>query len=1079
LFLVASLSFGVLVISIGYGGALGGPFSSQVITLLSGSLGALRNISKFSPDVSLPLALGLTWLVSTVTIEDISGRLSHWLGGSLSRLLIGSLAVVAVVFAAIPFGQQQLYPPGGFAAIPHYWTQAATWLDSHQGNQTTLIVPGANFADYTWGNPQDEPLSVLTSTSVTARSINPVGSAGNTDMLSTVESALDTGTTQPGLAQYLSRSGIDFVVERNDLDLRATGAPPPAQIHQVLSETPGLVEVAAFGPYLPKSQVAQGDLPVYDSPSYLRLRPVEIYKVELPVAEVQTFPVTNPLVVSGSTGSLLPLAGAGVLAGRAAVLAKDPHSADAASSPNATWVITDGNQRRADSFGRIQDNLSYLLGPNQGPHGSTALTPLTYGSLGRSDAQTVAAPIGAEAVSATSYGSTTLVLEPSEGPASAFDGDPSTAWVASGLGRSLHQSVSITFDHALPLTSIAITPLDNSPLRPSLKWVVITTDRGSVRRYIPVRNTPVWVGVSPGMTRHLRITIDGIRSGDKRVVPPLGVGITDVTIPGVSFHPAMQLPTDELAAFSVPTRTEPILSFDDPVTNPNLDFTGPTSNEEPIARKFVLPQEMSATISGTAVPNPGASLERLLSRVADPPHQSLQISASSWLRSLPRFRPENLVETSSSPWIAGLNDREPSLTLRWSGSRSVGSISLGLSRQASRPTEVVITSPAGTRRVSIPREGGTVSFAPMTTDTLTIHFVAVTKQESTIPTGSLTVGLPVPPAISLPVGLSSIGVPALGHQVAVPPPLSTSVPLPCGTGPTVQVDDVSEPTSVTGTLGNLVDLQPVTIRVCASPATHLAEGKHVISFPPGSPFRLTGLLVQQPRPVAQVGLDVGKRTLRVLSWTSGSRTLKIGAGPATYVQVAQNFNPGWVATLDGRTLNPVSLDGWEQGWILPAGASGTMTMVFVPDHTYRGGLLFGGLLLLVLLILAFVGRDRSRSNPIGPRKRLPATVLAGGAAIVVFCVASWLVLVLVPLVAVAYRWGSNVVAAIGGAAFLTAGIIIAWHPNTVTGLSLGAFGAPAQIFSVVALCAVLSAVIVDERELSADSSPSRARETLN
>jgi arabinofuranan 3-O-arabinosyltransferase len=1069
LFLVAGLSFGVVVIAIGYGGTLGGPFSPQVVTLLSGSLGPLRNVSKFSPDVALPLALGLAWLLSTVSIGGITGRWSQRLGVTHMRRFIGSLAVVAVVLAAIPFWQQRLYPSGGFVAIPHYWTQAADWLDSHQGNQTSLLVPGASFADYTWGKPQDEPLSVLSSTSVTARSIIPLGSDGNTDMLSAVEAALSTGTPQPGLAQYLSRAGIDFVVERNDLNLRATGAPPPAQIHQVLSETLGLVMVAAFGPYLPSSQVAQGDLPVYNSPSYLHLRPVEIYKVEPPVSEVQTFPTTNPLIVSGSTGSLLPLAGAGVLARRAAVLAKDPHAAGAASSVNATWVITDGNQRRAVSFGKIDDNLSYLLGPSQLPY---RFPPLTYGSLGGSDAQTVAAPIGAASVSASTYGSTPLLLEPSEGPASAFDEDPSTAWVASASRRSVGQSVSITFDRAVPLTSISITPLDDSPARPSIKSVIITTDRGSVRRHVPVQNTPVSVAVVPGKTRHLKITIHAVRRNTEPSAPRLGAGITDIAIPGVAFYPAMQLPSDELAAFSGATRRSPILSFDDPVSNPYLDFTGPATSVPPIARRFLLPRAMSATISGTAVPIPGASLERLLLQLATPPHQSLQISASSWLRGLPRFRPENLLEKSSSLWIAGLNDRDPSLTLRWNGTRPVGSISLGLSRQTSRPTQVVITSPAGSRRVSVPRAGGIISFAPITTNTLAIHFVAVTKRISAIPTGPHTVALPSPQPISLPVGLSSVGIPALGHQVTVPPALSTSVVLPCGTGPTVRIDDASVPTLVTGTLGNLVDLQPMSIRVCASPVTHFTAGRHTISFPSGSPLQVTGLLVQQPLPVTRPGRDIGRRTFRVLSWTPGRRTLEVGDGPNTYVQVAQNFNPGWVATMSGQTLKPVSLDGWEQGWIVPAGTTGTMTMTFIPDHTYRSALVLGGLFLLALFILAFAGRNRSRSNPIGPRKKLPGIVLGAAAAIVAFCVGGLLVVVLVPLVAVAYRWGSSVVAAIGGAAFATAGIITAWHPNAIAALSAKAIGAPAETLSVVALCAILSSVIVEERQLPLNRSSS-------
>ncbi|MGO8870362.1 MAG: alpha-(1-_3)-arabinofuranosyltransferase family protein, partial [Acidimicrobiales bacterium] len=159
LFLVASLCFGVVVIAIGYGGTLGSPFSPVVVRLLSGALGPLRNVSKFSPDVTLPLALGLIWFVSTVSLSGFTIRRFHRPDGDMSRPVIGVVAVVAVVLAAMPFWQRQLYPPGGFTAIPHYWEQAADWLDGHQGHQTALLVPGANFAEYTWGRPQDEPLA--------------------------------------------------------------------------------------------------------------------------------------------------------------------------------------------------------------------------------------------------------------------------------------------------------------------------------------------------------------------------------------------------------------------------------------------------------------------------------------------------------------------------------------------------------------------------------------------------------------------------------------------------------------------------------------------------------------------------------------------------------------------------------------------------------------------------------------------------------------------------------------------------------------------------------------------------------
>jgi arabinofuranan 3-O-arabinosyltransferase len=1137
LFLVATLSVGVVVIAIGYSGSLAGPFSHHVQAMLQGNLAPLRSVAKFSPDVALPIALGLVWLISTISSDRVRVHGREWadirsdvarsspdvllpltlgaarlfwafttaaeksgpedwadkrstvarsspdvllpftlgvarLRSSLPRrhadrattprlrrngwrMLMGILALVVVFLAAMPFWQRDLYPSGGFAAIPHYWTQAADWIGTHQGDQTTLLVPGATFGEYTWGKPEDEPLSILTSTSVTARSVVPLGSNGNTVMLSTVEDAISTGTAQPGLAEYLSRSGIDYVVERNDLNLALTGAPPPASVHQVLSETPGLTEVASFGPFLPLSQVTRGALPVYDSPSYTHLRPVEIYRVDPPGGEVQTYAASRPIVVSGSSGSLLALAGAGALNGRPAVLAKDPDGSGAASSPGATWAVTDGNQRRAVSFGQIGNSYSYLLGPGQRPGGSAPGVPLDYQVVSGAGTQTVSSPIGAASDSATSVGSSPLYNEPTEGPDSAFDGDPFTAWVATAADDSVGQSLSITFDRSIPLSSIGITPLDNSQIRPMITRVTLATDAGVVQRNLPVQDSPVEVSVAHGETRHLTVTIDAVRPPSRpSFIGPLGAGIINVTIPGVTFHPAMQLPTDDLATFSGGSDRPVIVNIDAPVTNPNLDFIDPTSLVEPIPRKVDLPRATSMTITGTAVPTPGVPLDNLISLLEARSDEVVQISASSSLGDLPRFRPGNLVQRSSSPWIAGAGDPDPTLTLHWAGARPVGSIVLGLSSAASRPTEIVVASASGSRRLAVPRNGGLITFAPLTTDTLTVQFVGVTKRVTTVPLS----GIP----LTLPVGLSSIGIPALAATVPQAPTFSSPVRLSCGEGPEVTVDGTVLQTSVSGTLGNLVNLQPMSVHACTGAGLKLAAGPHLFAFPTSGMFVTTGLLAQSPGATSTSGTS-GKRTARILTWSPGRRTVAVSAGSATYIQVAQNYDVGWVASFDGRSLTPVRLDGWQQGWVVPAGTAGTITMTFTPDHIYRDALILGAILLLVLLVLALM-RDRgSPLGPSGPRPKLPGWVLAACAAVVGVSIGGWLALSLVPLCLVAWRWGSTAVALIAGLSFAAAGLIVGLDPSAVPGAHTGAFGPAAQIASVVALCAVLSAVVVGER----------------
>ena len=1064
LFLVAGLSFGVVMIGIGYSGVLAGPFSGPAVTLLSGGLSPLRNVSKFSGDVALPLALGLMWLLSSISLPAAGTRARGLLTAVRWRWCVGLVAVVIVVLAAMPFWQGQLYPTGGFASIPRYWSQTAAWLDAHQEHQTTLLVPGATSAEYTWGRPLDEPVRALTSTSVTTRSIIPLGSNGNTEMLSAVEDALATGTSPPGLAEYLARSGIDYVVERNDLNRTLTHSLPPAQVHQVLRETPGLTQVASFGAYLPLGQVANGTLPVYDSPSSLHLRPVEIFRVDPAPAEVQTFPLADPLVISGSVGSLLPLAGAGVLQGRAAVLARDPHSAGVSSSPGATWVVTDGNQRRATSFGEIDDNQSYLLGPGQVPGDSLPGVPLSYGIGTGAGSQTVAAPIGASSVTASSYGSTPLYDEPSEGPASAFDGDPLTAWVATATGDSVGQWVSITLSRPVPLTTIDITPLDDSALRPTISQVTVTTDRGSVRRTLPADSAPVHVAVAPGRTRHLRITIDAVRPArHASFLGPLGAGITDIAIPGVSFHPALQLSSDERTAFAGSATKGTVVSLDEPIVNPNLDLGDPANLEGPIPRTFDLPRAMDATVLGTVQPVPGPALDQVLSFADAPADQSLRITASSVLGDLPRFGPQNLVDRSSSPWIAGLDDTDPSLTMQWGEVRPVGSITLGFSSKASRPTELTISDATQREEVSVPPTGSTIYLTPLTTDTLTIEFTGVAHRLGAVPSD----GIP----ITVPVGLSSISLPGVTSTVPSAPPPTTPVDLPCGTGPEVSIDGTPLTTAVSGTLGDLVDLQPMSLRVCAYPAAGLAAGRHTISFPSDpsdQAYVVTGLTVQPVHgstgstPSTPSTNDDDTRRLRVLTWTPSRRTVAVSAGAASYAQVAQNFSRGWVATFGGRTLTPVRLDGWEQGWIIPAGAAGTITMTFASDGPYRAGLALGALLLVVLAVLALTGSDRSRLGPVGARRKPRAWLLVAAAAVVAVAVGGWLALLLVPLVAAAYRWGSDAMAVVAAAAFTLAGIVVASYPSANPAVHRGAFGAPAQIASMVALCAVLAAVAVGE-----------------
>ena len=83
----------------------------------------------------------------------------------------------------------------------------------------------------------------------------------------------------------------------------------------------------------------------------------------------------------------------------------------------------------------------------------------------------------------------------------------------------------------------------------------------------------------------------------------------------------------------------------------------------------------------------------------------------------------------------------------------------------------------------------------------------------------------------------------------------------------------------------------------------------------------------------------------------------------SYLEVHENYDTGWAATLNGRTLTPVRLDGWQQGFVLPAGAGGAVTLTFRPAASYHLFLALSLLAIAVLLAItvwSFTGRRRRR-----------------------------------------------------------------------------------------------------------------------
>jgi hypothetical protein len=140
-------------------------------------------------------------------------------------------------------------------------------------------------------------------------------------------------------------------------------------------------------------------------------------------------------------------------------------------------------------------------------------------------------------------------------------------------------------------------------------------------------------------------------------------------------------------------------------------------------------------------------------------------------------------------------------------------------------------------------------------------------------------------------------------------------------------------------------------------------------------LRVVGLTLE---PVGWTGkAATPEKPAEIVDWGAERRTIKVPERDRpTLLTVRENTNPGWVARLGGRRLPSIVVDGWQQAWVLPAGAAGEVRLSYEPGQAYRGALLAGGALLVVLLGLALIRRRRRPDDE--STERLPVPALAMG-----------------------------------------------------------------------------------------------------
>jgi arabinofuranan 3-O-arabinosyltransferase len=929
-FLLLTLMIGVSVMVAGHAG----PLAPAVRELIDGPLAPFRNLYKFDGLVRLPLALG----IAHVCTRAERGRFR-------SRFPVATAA--ALTGLVVPVFTVGLSGGGSFAEVPAYWRAATAWLNAHAGQNGVIAVPGARFGEYTWGRPMDEVTQPLLRARWAERELVPAGSAGLTRLVDAVDQRITSGQGSAGLTDVLARIGVRYILVRNDLrraDLRGAW---PARVHEALAASPGIHRVAWFGA-VPVGRTAPDDaVGAVDQP----YPPVEIYQVAGAADVVQLTDADRALRLYGSPEALLTMADDGLLRDRPVLL-----DGDGGGEPAAP-VVADSLRRVARDFGEIrgQDPPTMTAGDERGVPGQRR--DIMEPAWERYS--TVAEYTGIRNITASSSASDASTPagfhDPGGRPYAAIDGDPLTRWVSGAPGAPAGQWLRVDFDRPRIPANLTVALGQDPLLGPPPVRVAVETENGRTAQAVSRTGRAQALRVPAGSTRWLRIRVLAVAG--HRVPAGARVAITEVHIDGVRAERHYRLPPSPAGAAVVLSRAPGRLPG---CMRGSVRWVCSSSlgrgDEEPYGfdRIFTAAAGGEATLSGMA----GISDPELIQRYTslDP---RLRVRAGSVATKDPADLPRAAFDGDpATTWVPAAGDPSPWLSIAWGRRVTVDHLTVRRPPGASDPLQVRVEGDRGQWRESVLGPEARLEFRPMRVTGLTLRFSGGPPQ------------------------ITDVAVPGV-RPFRSPP--STRVPLPCGFGPALSLDGRSVPTRATGTFGDLLAGRAIPFQACR-PVT-LAPGDNTLTQAAFNGFRIDSALVEPSAGPASV--PPGETSpVRVTHWSTEDRQVRLHAEHDSFLVVQENANSGWQARIGGRRLRPVRIDGWRQGWLVPAGTSGTVTIMYAPGGIYRAAL-FGGLALLPALLAAAFWRSRStgRPAPAGPRsatnrpgRAMPAPVASGPAA---------------------------------------------------------------------------------------------------
>jgi arabinofuranan 3-O-arabinosyltransferase len=374
----------------------------------------------------------------------------------------------------------------------------------------------------------------------------------------------------------------------------------------------------------------------------------------------------------------------------------------------------------------------------------------------------------------------------------------------------------------------------------------------------------------------------------------------------------------------------------------------PGEDGDTLARKFTIPDAASYSFAATASLRRSDSAWPTLLRGT-----GVRVTVTPQADGDPATGPGALVDGDpSTTWVA--TSAQPTIDLRLPRPTTVSRLgmTLNLGAAASRPTRVFVSAPGHRGRVVDIDDRGRGRLPGWKVQRLRI------RVESTDPTPAFSEQ--GGKFVELPPGISELKI----NGRPLTRNVFHTVSVPCGKAPRLDVGGAIYDTSLRANARNLLRGRTVPLQLCGR-ATGLLSGDQTVIGAPTSGLRVDSVTL------TRVGATLPQGTPVEVDRDSSGDPTSLHVPPRsaqTVVSLPQNINPGWVATLDGKDLPTQRVDGWKQGWLLPAGAAGIVHLHFAPTRVFDA-LLIAGVLLVGLVVLA--------ASPLGRRRRaadLPALV---------------------------------------------------------------------------------------------------------